>query len=147
MSSRLTISNPLAATWPLAVTAAANLTRPRADVDASDAVFEALLLDSALARWAAVVVRAVGRSWAHSRAREVVGRATVEARRLSTEQAVRAASGAVAVASTSAMLLGAIRPAPIGPLAWVLPGFLAAASVAMLAAAGPLAGTLGDRRP
>jgi hypothetical protein len=147
MSAPDHIARSLRMTWPRAVSLAATLVQPRTDVEASDAAFVALLEESAIARGTGAVARALGAAWTHSRARAALARPAGELGALNREQAVRAASWMVAVASALVLLLDAVRPTSIGPLAWVLPTLCGAASLLALVAAAPLARALGGRRP
>ena len=146
MSTRDTITRSLSAVWPRAVSLTAAMSQPRTDVEAADADFVALLQRSAIARAAGITAGVVRDAWTDSRVRSIAQRAAGEARALSREQAVRAAGWMVAVASTVALVLTAIKPTPAGPLAWALPASFAAVSLVALIAAGPLARACGDRR-
>jgi hypothetical protein len=141
------ISRSLKATWPHAVSLAAMLSQPRTDVEASDAAFVALLQESAIARAAGLVARAMETAWTHSRARAVFDRSAGNLGGLSGEQEVRTVSCIVAVASALVLLLDAVRPTSIGPLVQVLPTVSVAASLVAYLAAAPLARAMGARRP
>jgi alkylation response protein AidB-like acyl-CoA dehydrogenase len=144
--TRDTITRPLTAIWLLAVSLATALSQPRTDVEASDAAFEGLLRESAIARCAGMAGRAVGAAWHHSRTRALFGRSASEIGAMNREAAIRAASWTLVVASATALVLNAIKPTPAGPFSWLLPAVCGAASLIALLAAGSLARALGDRR-
>jgi len=110
MSMVDTISRSLKAAWPRAVSLAATLSQPRTDVEASDAAFVALLEESAIARRAGLVARAIGAAWTHSRARTLVERSAGEFGAFDAEQWVRAVSWMVVVAAALVLVLEAVRP-------------------------------------
>ena len=146
MSAPDSVSRSLKTTWPRAVSLAATLSQPRTDVEASDAAFAALLQESAIARGTSAVARAIGAAWTHSRARSIVQRPAAELRALNRERAIRTVGWTVVVASLVALVLDAIKPTPVGPLAWVLPALCGTVSLIALFAAVPIARVLGERR-
>lgn len=139
MTRRQTIIDRLSDTWSLAVSCAAALSRPRTDVAAADEAFVALARDSAMARLADAVGQAVRAAWNDSLACSLSRRMARPIVALDREATVRAAGWMMTVASSTALLLGALQSTPAGPFSMVLPAACAAAGLALMAAAGPLA--------
>lgn len=140
-----TVARRLTTVWPLAVSLMTAVTH-RADVEAEDAAFEALVRQSAMARAARGLGRVFDAAWATSLLRSRFERSARGIDALNREAKLRAAGWLVIVASTTAFAMDAATPAPLGPFRWVLTALCAVAGVVVLAAAGPLARALGDRR-
>jgi hypothetical protein len=136
----------LATSWRLAESLIAALTQPRTDVECEDAAFEQLLRQSAIAHGARRSQRAFSDAWASSRLRFEFERYARDLRALGPEAGLRAASWVIVVASATALALGAVKPAPAGPLSWLLPAACAAAGVVALVVAGPLTRAFGARQ-
>lgn len=145
MTRSPTIFNRLSDTWSRAVSCAAALSHPRTDVDAADEAFESLVRASAMARLSHAIGRTVHAAWNDSLARSLASHLARRIGALDREAALRAAGWMMIVASSTALLLGAVEPAPVGPFGLMLPAACAAAGLALMAAAGPLARAMGRR--
>ena len=146
MTRRPTIFDRLSDTWSLAVSCAAALSHPRTDVDAADEAFESLVRASAMARLSHAVGRAAHAAWNDSLACSLSRRLARPIGALDRKATVRAAGWMTIVASSTALLLGAVEPTPAGPFSMVLPAASAAAGLALMAAAGPLARAMERRQ-
>jgi hypothetical protein len=146
MSTRDTVTRSPGGIWFFAVSSMAAISQPRTDVEASDAAVDALLRDSTLGGWAVQVLRMLDQAWAGSRTRAVTRGTVIELRGLNHRDAIRMASWLGIVAALVVLLLLAIKPTPSGPFGWIVPGVLAAASLAAWIGAKPLALALEHRR-
>ena len=95
--------------WLLAEYAAQRITRPPADIEASDGAVERQLRQSALFRVAHAGGQALSRAWTHSRTRPIVDSIRAELYRPERRDAVRVIVVMTAVACLTAAALHRFR--------------------------------------
>lgn len=131
--------------WARAEATIASLTQPRADVAASDAMFEHLFRQSACAAFGQRVWDMGERAWLDSRVRSVLVSVTRRLTAVDRVAQVRAGSAVVVVASLVAIGLQLLKPMAQGPLGWLLPALVTAVAAGAFLAAKPIAWALDDR--
>ena len=142
----MTFPRRLIAWWSLAERAASTLTQPRCDVACSDAEVERLLTDSGLFAFGHSLAARIRQARVDSRTsrwlRPIIG----EWARLSLPDRVRMTGFIALVGAVTAIALQATGPAQTRWLGSILPAGTAVAGAIVVAAAGPLARALADKR-
>jgi len=132
--------------WFFTRSAIEALTRPSADVDACDRAAEELARGSLIGgavHHASTVMRD---AWADSRARAAVISIARDLTPAPAASALRVRGWIAAVSGATILGLDAVKPVPVGPLAWLLPSLALAAGLLTMLMAAPLARAADHRR-